>query len=220
MEKTNLAVSKSVIGRRFRLEFSGHKYERKGSRFLTEIRAGLATFFAMAYIVSINASIVSQTGGTCVCSSTTDPSCATDLTYQQCKEEIKQDLITATAAIASVTSFAFGLLVNLPISLAPGMGMNTLFTYQVVGLNGSGPLSYRLALTVVFIEGLVFVAMSILGLRQWLARAIPSSLKYVLSHAHSFLSPAVSFLYKYDLKREIWQRILIENTNRQCSTVE
>jgi AGZA family xanthine/uracil permease-like MFS transporter len=195
VEKTNLAVSKSVVGRRFRLEFSGHKYERKGSRFLTEIRAGLATFFAMAYIVSVNASIVSQTGGTCVCSSMTDQSCAADLAYQQCKEEIKQDLVTATAAIASVTSFAFGLLVNLPISLAPGMGMNTLFTYQIVGLNGSGPLSYRLALTVAFIEGLVFVAMSILGLRQWLARAIPSSLKYVSSSSRDFSSPAVSLLF-------------------------
>lgn len=196
MEKTNLAVSKSVVGRRFRLEFSGHKYERKGSRFLTEVRAGLATFFAMAYIVSVNASIVSQTGGTCVCSSTTDPSCATDLVYQQCKEEVKQDLVTATAAIASVTSFAFGLLVNLPISLAPGMGVNTLFTYQVVGVNGSGPLSYRLALTVIFIEGLIFVVMSILGLRQWLARAIPSSLKYVANLACNLLSPVISCINK------------------------
>lgn len=54
-----MAVARSVVGRRFRLEFSGHRYERKGSRFLTEVRAGLATFFAMAYIISVNASIVS-----------------------------------------------------------------------------------------------------------------------------------------------------------------
>jgi xanthine/uracil/vitamin C permease (AzgA family) len=54
-----MAVAKSFIGRRFRLEFSGHRFERKGSRFLTEIRAGLATFFAMAYIISVNASITS-----------------------------------------------------------------------------------------------------------------------------------------------------------------
>lgn len=54
-----MAMAKSKIGYRFRLEFSGHRYERKGSRFLTEIRAGLATFFAMAYIISVNASIVS-----------------------------------------------------------------------------------------------------------------------------------------------------------------
>jgi AGZA family xanthine/uracil permease-like MFS transporter len=59
VEKTNMAVAKSFVGRRFRLEFSGHRYERKGSRFLTEVRAGLATFFAMAYIISVNASITS-----------------------------------------------------------------------------------------------------------------------------------------------------------------
>ena len=177
MEKTNLAVARSVVGRRFRLEFSGHKNEKKGSRFLTEVRAGLATFFAMAYIVSVNASIVSQTGGTCVCTSTTDPTCQTDAAYSQCKQEVQQDLVTATAAIASLTSFAFGALVNLPISLAPGMGVNTLFTFQVVGLNGTGPVPYRLALTAVFVEGLIMVALTLLGLRQWLARAIPSSLK-------------------------------------------
>jgi AGZA family xanthine/uracil permease-like MFS transporter len=179
-------AAKSVIGRRFRLEFSGHKHERKGSRFLTEVRAGLATFFAMAYIVSVNAAIVSQSGGTCVCTSATDPTCATDAAYAECKQEVQQDLVTATAAIASLTSFVFGALVNLPISFAPGMGVNTLFTFQVVGLNGSGPLSYRLALTAVFAEGLIMVALTLLGLRQWLARAIPSSLKYVSSTYHSF----------------------------------
>ena len=70
-----------------------------------------------------------------------------------------------------------GLFANMPIALAPGMGLNAYFAYQVVGPNGSGPVSYRLALTAVFVEGLIFVALSILGLRQWLARAIPSSLK-------------------------------------------
>jgi AGZA family xanthine/uracil permease-like MFS transporter len=60
-----MAVAKSIVGRRFRLEFSGHRYERKGSRFLTEVRAGLATFFAMAYIISVNASIVKGTFHRC-----------------------------------------------------------------------------------------------------------------------------------------------------------
>lgn len=57
------------------------------------------------------------------------------------------------------------------------MGLNAYFTYQVVGFHGTGPVTYRLALTAVFVEGLIFVALTILGLRQWLARAIPSSLK-------------------------------------------
>lgn len=51
--KVNDAVASSLIGRRFRLDGSGHRRERKGSRFLTELRAGIATFFAMAYIISV-----------------------------------------------------------------------------------------------------------------------------------------------------------------------
>ena len=70
-----------------------------------------------------------------------------------------------------------GLFANMPIALGPGMGLNAYFTYQVVGVHGQGLVPYRLALTAVFVEGLIFVALSILGLRQWLARAIPQSLK-------------------------------------------
>jgi AGZA family xanthine/uracil permease-like MFS transporter len=52
--KINDAVAGSIVGRRFRLQGSGHAKAREGSRFLTEIRAGLATFFAMAYIISVS----------------------------------------------------------------------------------------------------------------------------------------------------------------------
>lgn len=51
--KINDAIAGSIVGRRFRLEGSGHRRERNGSRFLTELRAGIATFFAMAYIISV-----------------------------------------------------------------------------------------------------------------------------------------------------------------------
>jgi len=57
------------------------------------------------------------------------------------------------------------------------MGLNAYFAYQVVGINGSGSVSYQLALTAVFVEGLIFIVLSILGLRQWLAQVIPSSIK-------------------------------------------
>ena len=66
---------------------------------------------------------------------------------------------------------------NRPIALAPGMGLNAYFTYQVVGYHGSGPVPYQIAVTAVFVEGFVFVGLSLLGLRQWLARAIPKSIK-------------------------------------------
>ena len=57
------------------------------------------------------------------------------------------------------------------------MGLNAYFTYQVVGFHGSGSVSYRLALTAVFIEGFVFVFLSLIGMRQWLVRIIPGSIK-------------------------------------------
>lgn len=53
-KKINDAVAQSIVGRRFRLDGSHHRLQREGSRFLTEIRAGLATFFAMAYIISVS----------------------------------------------------------------------------------------------------------------------------------------------------------------------
>ncbi|KAF4632597.1 hypothetical protein G7Y89_g5523 [Cudoniella acicularis] len=160
VERTNMAMAKSVVGRHFRLEFSGHKLERKGSRFLTEIRAGLATFFAMAYIISTAVVTNPATG-----------------VYEQCVQEVNRDLVTGTAAIAALTSFCMGFFANMPIALAPGMGLNAYFTYQVVGYHGQGSVSYQLALTAVFVEGLIFVILSLMGLRQWLARIIPSSLK-------------------------------------------
>ena len=57
-----------------------------------------------------------------------------------CVQVIKRDLVTATAAIAALTSFCMGLFANLPIALAPGMGLNAYFAYTVVGFHGSGKL--------------------------------------------------------------------------------
>lgn len=57
------------------------------------------------------------------------------------------------------------------------VGLNAYFTYNVVGFHGTGPVSYKMALTAVFVEGFVFVGLSVLGMRQWLARAIPRSIK-------------------------------------------
>ena len=111
-------VGRSTFGRIFRLEGSGHEKEIQKAKFFTEIRAGLTTFFTMAYIIAVNASILSDSGGTCVCSSTKDPLCLKDVAYNACLLETKRDLITATAAIAGLSSFMFGFLTNLPVALA------------------------------------------------------------------------------------------------------
>lgn len=106
-----------------------------------------------------------------------DPRNPSTAAYDKCVQEINRDLVTGTAAVAAITSFCMGIFANMPIALAPGMGLNAYFTYQVVGFHGQGSVSYRLALTAIFFEGLIFVLLSIFGLRQWLARMIPSSLK-------------------------------------------
>ncbi len=177
LEEINCSVASSSLGWYFKLDGSGHPRSRKDAKFFVELRAGLTTFAAMAYIISVNASILSQTGGTCVCTDEADPTCATDPAYAQCVTAINRDLVTATAAIAAFASFFFGLFANLPLGLAPGMGLNTYFAFNVVGFHGTGLVSYRLALTAVFVEGMIFFGLSLFGMRQWLIRAIPICLK-------------------------------------------
>ncbi|KAF8151727.1 xanthine/uracil permease [Crassisporium funariophilum] len=172
--KLNDAVARSAAGRWFQLEGSGAKRERVGSRFTIELRAGLTTWAAMAYIISVNAAILADSGGTCECP--TNDLCLSDEIYQLCVNEVRQDLITSTAAISALSTFLMGLFANLPIGLAPGLGLNAYFAYSVVGFHGSGIITYREALAAVFLEGWVFLILSLLGLRQWLVRIMPQSL--------------------------------------------
>lgn len=179
IHRLNTRVADSFVGRYFRLEGSGHPKTREGAVFTTELRAGLTTFAAMSYIISVNAIILADSGGTCVCEATADdPICVTNEAYAQCKNEVRRDLVTATAAVSCIASFLMGLLANLPVALAPGMGLNAYFAYSVVGFHGSGSLgvTYREALAAVFLEGWLFFILSLLGVRQWLARIIPRSL--------------------------------------------
>ncbi|KAH8907613.1 purine transporter [Coniochaeta sp. PMI_546] len=182
IHRANQGVATSVVGRWFRLDGSGHRKERKGSFFFTELRAGLATFFAMAYIIAVNASIVADSGGTCVCNGgADDPICAVNEDYALCQAEVKRDLITATAAISALASFCMGLFANIPVGLAPGMGLNAYFAYTVVGFHGTGTVPYQVAVTAIFVEGFIFFGLALFGMRQWLARMIPRSIKLATS---------------------------------------
>ncbi|KAH7338449.1 purine transporter [Rhizoctonia solani] len=176
-ETLNTRVAESAIGRWFRLDGSGHPKQREGSLFTTELRAGTTTFFAMAYIIAVNASILADSGGTCVCESTAaDPICLQNEAYALCKEVVRRDLITTSAAVAALASVLMGFFANLPVALAPGLGLNAYFAYSVVGFNGSGSVTYQEALAAVFLEGWIFFILSVFGIRQWLARIIPRSL--------------------------------------------
>ncbi|KAG0331176.1 hypothetical protein BG000_011132 [Podila horticola] len=179
-DRLNNNVARSRVGKHFRLEGSGARRERAGSKFTTEIRAGLTTFVTMAYIISVNSLIVADSGGTCVCNNgnnATDPACLTDPGYADCLAVLKLAMVTATAAIACFSTLLMGLFANLPIGLAPGMGLNAYFTYTVVGFHGTKNISYETALAAVFIEGILFILLSLFGVRQWLARLIPQSIK-------------------------------------------
>ncbi|RPD56806.1 xanthine/uracil permease [Lentinus tigrinus ALCF2SS1-7] len=174
IDRLNARVADSFVGRHFRLEGSGHPKEREGSRFLTEIRAGFTTWAAMAYIISVNASILKDSGGPCECP--TNDGCVTDPTYSACVNDVQRDLITTTAAISALASFLMGALANLPVGMAPGLGLNAYLAYSVVGFHGTGFITYREAMAAVFMEGWFFFFLSLLGLRQWLARIMPQSL--------------------------------------------
>ncbi|ANM70875.1 transmembrane transport protein-like [Arabidopsis thaliana] len=176
----NDTVSKSFIGRFFKLE-------ARKTTFTTELRAATATFLTMAYIITVNANILADSGATCsindcstvASSSPPGPECVlgSNPGYEQCISRVKKDLVVATSLSAMVGSLAMGLLANLPFGLAPGMGANAYIAYNVVGFRGSGSISYHTAMAIVLLEGCAFLAVSALGLRGKLARLIPQTVR-------------------------------------------
>jgi adenine/guanine/hypoxanthine permease len=83
------------------------------------------------YQISVNASILSDSGGSCVC--TRDDLCLNDLDYLTCKNEVRNNLITATAAISALSTTLMGLFANLPVGLAPGLGLNAYVSSEIHG---------------------------------------------------------------------------------------
>lgn len=180
MEKRlNNSVSKSFVGKYFKLE-------ARKTCFTRELRAATATFLTMAYIITVNATILAASGGTCSvadCSPPAGPDCTLkpNAGYQNCLAKTKSDLVVATAVSAMVASVGMGLLANLPLGLGPGMGPNAYLAFNLVGFHGTGPLSYQTAMAVIFIEGCAFLLASALGLRGKLAKLIPHSVRLASS---------------------------------------
>ncbi|TIB38427.1 hypothetical protein E3P86_01634 [Wallemia ichthyophaga] len=172
-ESANDRIADSWFGRYFRLDGSGHKKARAGAKFTQEIRAGITTFVAMAYIISVNSNILRQCGGTCRCSDYAQG--CDDPGYSSCTEDFYRDMITATSAISCIGSLLMGLMANLPVAVGPGLGLNAYFANAVVGPNNSGRVNYETALGAVFLEGVIFVVLAMLGVRAWLARLVPRS---------------------------------------------
>ena len=130
------------------------KLKENGTDAKTEILAGVTTFMTMAYILAVNPSILSETG-------------------------MDQGAVFTATAVASLLGTLFmSLFANYPFALAPGMGLNAYFAYTVV--LGMG-YNWETALTAVFIEGLIFIVLSLTNVREAIFNAIPMNLKAAVS---------------------------------------
>ena len=128
------------------------KLKENGTNVSTEVFAGITTFMTMAYILVVNPNILSSTGMD------------------------KGAVFTATALAAFLGCLMMAFLANYPFGLAPGMGLNAYFAYTVANEYG-----WQLALSAVFIEGIVFLAFSFFNIREAIFNSIPKNLKNAVS---------------------------------------
>ncbi len=126
------------------------KLKENGTTVRTEFVAGITTFMTMAYILAVNPSILSASG--------MDPNA----------------VLTATALASFIGCLCMALFANYPFALAPGLGLNAYFAYTICGSMG---YSWQFALLAVFVEGLVFIVLSLTNVREAIFNAIPMQLK-------------------------------------------
>ncbi|MEN6543727.1 NCS2 family permease [Parvibaculum sp.] len=131
----------------------------KGTNIRTELIAGATTWLTMAYIIFVNPAILSGTG----------------MDFGA--------VFTATCLAASISTLIMGLYANYPVALAPGMGLNAYFAFVAVPAFGG---DWRTALGCVFISGVLFVAISLSPLREWLIHSIPRSQKSAIAAGIGF----------------------------------
>ena len=129
-------------------------FDPKTSTVKTEVMAGITTFLTMAYILAVNPNILGETGMD------------------------KGALFTTTVIMSALPTIFMGLYAKLPLALAPGMGLNAFFAYTVCMIMG---YSWQFALTAVFLEGLVFILLTVTNLREKIVDVIPDTLKNAIS---------------------------------------
>ena len=142
------------------------KLKEKGTTVKTEVIAGVTTFLAMAYILAVNPTMLKEAG----------------LSYD--------GVFLATALSAGIATLIMGLLANYPVALAPGMGVNALFTYTIVLTMGYSP---EAALAAVVVSGLIFLIISVTGIRKAIINAIPHQLKLSIGAGIGFFIAFIGF---------------------------
>lgn len=132
------------------------EFEFYKTNFRTEIFAGVTTFMTMAYILVVNPIILS------------------DAIFLEAPKDLFAELVIATGVSAAIGTLVMSLYAKYPFATMPGMGLNAYFAYSVViGLG----FSWRLALAAIFVEGMIFIALTVTDIRRHLIVAIPSSIK-------------------------------------------
>ena len=128
------------------------KLKEHGTNVKTEILAGITTFLAMAYILAVNPNYLGGIPGA-------SPAA----------------IFMATAISAAIATICMAFFANYPVALASGMGLNAFFAFTVCGAMGC---SYQVALTAVFVEGIIFIILSLFKFREALVNKIPANLKF------------------------------------------
>ena len=130
------------------------KLKENGTTVKKEVIAGITTFMTMAYILAVNPDILGAAGMN------------------------RHGVFVATVLSAVLGTILMALLANYPFALAPGMGLNAFFAYTIVIKMG---YSWRFALAAVFVEGIIFILLTMCNVREALFNAIPSCMKYSIS---------------------------------------
>ena len=137
------------------------RISERGSSVFTEVKGGIITFLSMSYILVVNPLILSHA--------------AEGYTFDE--------LFTATALAACIACLLMGLYARFPVALAPGMGLNAFLSYTICQSMG---FTYEQGLMVVFISGLMFLVVTVTGLRKNIVSSIPASLKIAISAGIGF----------------------------------
>ena len=153
MDPEKRAFKRAFMGKGETME-KFFKLKERGTDVRTEVIAGLTTFMTMAYILAVNPSVLGATGMDA------------------------GSVFTATALASAIAIFLMAFIANLPFALSSAMGLNAYFAYTVcIGMG----LSWEIALTAVFVEGIIFIILSITNVREAIFNSIPATLKIAVS---------------------------------------
>lgn len=129
-------------------------FDPQTMKFRTELIAGITTFLTMSYILAVNPAILSTTGMD------------------------KAALFTATALVSAIATLLLAFMAKLPFAQAPSMGLNAFFAFTLVQAMG---YSWKEALAAMFIEGIIFILITFLNIREIILNSIPTNLRYAIS---------------------------------------